>query len=338
MKFNDFEPSTKIILKVIFAGLILVFLWMVQDIILVLLMALVLSSAMEPMVDYFNEKRIPRAVSVLTVYVLVFSSFAFVVYLLIPPAIEQVRLLSERWPEYSIQLQRLFGNSAISLEEVGTFLKELTSGGKGGLLMGTVSIFNAFFTLITVMVISFYLVAEDRGMKKFFSTLLPETHRGFAIGLIEKIQKKMGLWVIGQIILSVSIFLLTYIGLSLLKVEYALFLALLAGLLEVVPYIGPFLSAVPAVVFAFIQNPALALAVGIMYLVVQKVEGYVLVPKVMEKTVGTSPLVVLISLLVGFKLVGIVGLLIAVPLVSAVTVVIAEIWPNKPTEENIAKT
>lgn len=337
MRFADFDLSTKIILKVIFAGLILAFLWLVKDIILILVMALVLSSAMEPMVDYFNEKRIPRAVSVLTVYVLVFASFAFVIYLLIPPAIAQVQLLSERWPEYSIQLQRLFGNSMVSLEEVGVFLKELTSGGKGGLLMGTVSIFNAFFTLITVMVISFYLVAEDRGMKKFISTLLPETHRGFAINLIEKIQKKMGLWVIGQIILSVSIFLLTYIGLSLLKVEYALFLALLAGLLEIVPYIGPFLSAVPAVIFAFIQNPALALVVAIMYLVIQKLEGYVLVPKVMEKTVGTSPLVVLISLLIGFKLAGIVGLLIAVPLVSAITVVISEVMSNKASTDTEAK-
>lgn len=337
MKFNELELSTKIILKVIFAGLILAFLWLTKDIILILLLALVLSSAMEPMVDYFNEKRIPRAVSVLTVYVLVFASFAFVIYLLIPPAIEQVKLVSERWPEYSIQLQRLFGNSMVSLEEVGTFLKQLTSGGKGGLLMGTVGIFNAFFTLLTVMVISFYLVAEDRGMKKFISTLLPENQRGFAISLIEKIQKKMGLWVIGQIILSVSIFLLTYIGLSLLKVEYALFLALLAGLLEIVPYIGPFLSAVPAVVFAFIQNPALALVVGIMYLVIQKFEGYVLVPKVMEKTVGTSPLVVLISLLIGFKVAGVVGLLIAVPLVSAITVIATEVMSNKSSTETEAK-
>ena len=337
MKFRDLEPSTKIILKVIFAGLILAFLWIVKDIVLILILALVLASAMEPMVDYFNEKRIPRAVSVLTVYILVFASFAFVIYLLIPPAIAQVQLLSERWPEYSIQLQRLFGNSAISVEQMGDFLKQLTSGGKGGLLTGTVSLFNAFFTLITVMVISFYLVAEDRGMKTFISALLPETHRGFAINLIEKIQKKMGLWVIGQIILSVSIFLLTFIGLSLLKVEYALFLALLAGLLEVVPYIGPFLSAVPAVVFAFIQNPTLALVVAVMYLIVQKVEGYVLVPKVMEKTVGTSPLVVLLSLLVGFKLAGIVGLLIAVPLVSAITVVISEVMSNKSAQENDPK-
>lgn len=324
MKFRELETSTQVILKVIFAGLILVFLWLIRDILLILLLSLVLASAMEPMVDYFNEKRVPRAVSVLAVYVLVLATVAFVVYLLVPPVIEQIRVLAAKWPEYALQLERLVGNTSISVSDIGNYFKEFSSSYKGGLLTGTVSVFNAFLTLITVLVISFYLVAEDRGMKKFIATLIPGEHRDFAVALIDKIQKKMGLWVIGQVILSVSIFVLTFIGLSLLRVDYALFLALLAGVLEVVPYIGPFLSAVPGVFFAFIQNPPLALAVAIMYLVIQKTEGYVLVPKVMEKTVGTSPLVVLLALLIGFQLAGIIGLLIAVPVVSALTVIMNE--------------
>lgn len=333
MKFKELETSTQVILKVIFAGLILAFLWIVRDIVLILVLSLILASAMEPMVDYFSEKRIPRAVSILAVYVLVFATAAFVVYLLVPPVIGQMRLLAEKWPEYAMQLERILGNSTLSLKEVGGYLKQISDGYKGGLLTGTVSVFNAFFTLITVLVISFYLVAEDRGMKKFISTLLPAHHRSFAVSLIEKIQKKMGLWVIGQLILSVSIFILSFVGLSLLRVDYALFLALLAGILEVVPYIGPFLSAVPGVFFAFIQNPPLALAVAVMYLIIQKTEGYVLVPKVMEKTVGTSPLVVLLSLLIGFQLAGVVGLLIAVPVVSALTVVVNEFLASGKEEK-----
>lgn len=333
MKFRELETSTQVILKVIFAGLILVFLWLIRDILLILLISLVLASAMEPMVDYFNEKRVPRAVSVLAVYVLVLATAAFVVYLLVPPVIEQMRVLASRWPEYALQLERLVGNTSISVSDIGNYFKEFSNSYKGGLLTGTVSVVNAFLTLITVLVISFYLVAEDRGMKKFVATLVPGEHRGFAVGLIDKIQKKMGMWVIGQVILSVSIFALTFIGLSLLRVDYALFLALLAGILEVVPYIGPFLSAVPGVFFAFIQNPPLALAVAIMYLVIQKTEGYVLVPKVMEKTVGTSPLVVLLALLIGFQLAGVIGLLIAVPVVSALTVAMNEFLSSGKEEK-----
>ena len=334
MKFNELETSTQVILKVIFAGLILAFLWLIRDILLILLISLILASAMEPMVDYFNEKRVPRAVSVLAVYAIVLASVTFVVYLLVPPVIGQMRVLAGRWPDYALQLERLVGNTTVSVSDIGNYFKQFGDSYKGGLLTGTVSVFNAFFTLITVLVISFYLVAEDRGMKKFIATLLPAHHRDFAVNLIDKIQKKMGMWVIGQVILSVSIFILAFIGLSLLRVDYALFLALLAGILEVVPYIGPFLSAVPGVFFAFIQNPPLALAVAIMYLIIQKTEGYVLVPKVMEKTVGTSPLVVLLALLTGFQLAGIVGLLIAVPIVSALTVIINEFLASGKEEKS----
>jgi predicted PurR-regulated permease PerM len=149
------------------------------------------------------------------------------------------------------------------------------------------------------------------------------------VRLIAKIQRKMGLWVVGQFILSVFIFILTYIGLTILGVEYALVLALIAGLLEVVPYIGPFVSAMPAIFFALIQSPPLVIGVIILYILIQKTEGYVLVPKIMEKTVGTSPLVVLLALLIGFKLAGILGVLLAVPLTGAITVIIQEFFQNK---------
>ncbi|MDQ3018308.1 MAG: AI-2E family transporter, partial [bacterium] len=108
-----------------------------------------------------------------------------------------------------------------------------------------------------------------------------------------------------------------------------------AGLFEVIPYVGPFLSAVPAVFFALIQSPPLVIAVIILYVLIQKTEGYILVPKVMEKTVGTSPLVVLLSLLIGFKIAGILGLLLAVPLAGAVTVVLKELFHPKQIQPDV---
>jgi predicted PurR-regulated permease PerM len=172
-------------------------------------------------------------------------------------------------------------------------------------------------------------------MKKFISDLVPPANQSVVISLINKIQRKMGMWVVGQMILSIFIFALTYIGLTILGVENALFLAVLAGLFEVIPYVGPFLSAIPAVFFALIQNPPLVIAVILLYVLIQKTEGYVLVPKVMEKTVGTSPLVVLLALLIGFKVAGILGLLLAVPLAGAVTVVIQEFFHNKPVQPDV---
>jgi predicted PurR-regulated permease PerM len=238
------ENSTKVILKVVLTVLGLVFLWLIRDIILLLLLSLIVASALEPMVEYFNRHRVPKAVSVLTVYILALGMLALVLYLLIPPAILQFQLLAEKWPEYFSRFQDQLGNVNLSNFSITSLLDEV----KGGFLDKTFGVFSGLFSFITVLVVSFYLVAEEQSMKQFVANLLPPQHHEVVLGLIEKIQVKMGKWVLGQIILSFSIFALTYVGLLILGVDYALFLALLAGLLEVVPYIGPFLSAVPVLV------------------------------------------------------------------------------------------
>lgn len=333
------DNSTKIILRVVAILLILGFLWIIRDIIVVVLLALVLASAMEPMVDYLTKFKIPRFVSVLGTYIIVLGLFGLLISLLSPLVIDQAKLLSENLPAYAVELQAKYPslNLFFGGTDLSTIAQKLLSSGTGSDLVfnRTLGLFNGLVAIITVLVISFYLVAADRGMKKFISDITPPKYHGMIIRLIEKIQRKMGLWVLGQIILSFFIFLLTYIGLSILGVDYALVLALIAGALEVVPYIGPFVSAILAIFFALIQSPPLVLGVIILYIIIQKTEGYVLVPKVMEKTVGTSPLVVLLALLIGYQLAGILGILLAVPLAGAITVVIQEFFHEKTVQPDV---
>jgi predicted PurR-regulated permease PerM len=325
MKYEELDQSTKVILKVIFAFLALVFIWLIRDIIVLLIIALILASAMEPLVDYLHAKRVPRVLSVLMVYAVVIGVAALVIALMIPPVIQQTKILQANLPQYSKAL-----NAQIGGYSVQDFFQSLTSGlgDSSNLFQNTVGVFNGALDAIAVLVISFYLVAEQKGMKTLVASLIPSHHHEFTLGLITKIQKKMGLWVIGQIIISFGIFIFTYIGLLLLHVPYALVLALLSGLFEIVPYIGPFLSAIPAMFIGFIQAPSLAIWVAILYLLVHEVEGYVLVPKIMEKTVGQSPLLTLLALLIGYQLAGIVGLIISVPLATALTVTVNEFWPS----------
>ncbi len=328
------DYSTKVILRVVAVLLALAFLWVVRDIVIVILLSLVLASAMEPMVDYLNRRKIPRSVSVLGAYVIVIAIIVLIVSLMAPLVAEQFKVLTQNLPQYTLEMQARYPTIAAFFGDfdANAILHSFISSGAGAdaLFSRTVGLFNGLVALVSVLVISFYLVAADRGMKHFIHDLVPTAQQDVVMKLIAKIQHKMGLWVAGQLILSVFIFSLTFIGLSILGVKYALFLAIIAGLLEVVPYVGPFLSAIPAVFFAMVQSPALVVGVIILYVVIQKTEGYVLVPKVMEKTVGTSPLVVLLALLVGFKLAGVLGLLLAVPLAGAITVVIAELFQEKP--------
>ena len=338
MKF-ELDYATKVILRVALVALILAFLWVVRDIVVMLLLALVLASAMEPMVEYLSRHKIPRSVSVLGAYVMVIGVVAVIASLMAPLVVEQFKVLSENLPSYIVEVQAKYPNLTLLFggADLSTVAQKFLSGAGNGdaIFNRTLGLFNGLFALVTVLVVSFYLVAADRGMKQFINDIVPSQHQAFIASLIDKIQRKMGLWVVGQIILSFFIFLLTYIGLSILGVEYALFLALLAGLFEVIPYVGPFLSAIPAVFFALIQSPSLVILVIVLYVVIQKTEGYVLVPKVMEKTVGTSPLVVLLALLVGYKLAGILGLLLAVPMAGAITVVIHELFHDKPVQPDV---
>lgn len=324
------ETVNGIIFKVVLTLLGVVFVWLVRDIILLLILALIFASAMEPLVDYLHERKFPRGLSVLMVYIVVLGLGSLVVYLMIPPVVEQFKILRQNLPQYSQVFQLQIGN--FSLQE---YLQQAFSGSGTGnsVVENTFGVFNGALDIIAVLVISFYLVAEEKGMKNFIAALFPAGRQEVVLQVIRKIQKKMGWWVIGQIIISFGIFIFTYFGLLILHVRFALALALVAGLFEIVPYIGPFLSAIPAIFIAFVQNPnnpALVLWVIVLYILVHEVEGYVLVPKIMEKTVGTSPLLTLLALLIGYQLAGVVGLVISVPLATALTVVTKEFWPSSP--------
>lgn len=329
------DPATRVIAKVILAGLGLAFLWVTREIVIILLLAVVFASAMEPLVGYLHIKRVPRAVSVLAVYVLVLAIIGAVLALLAPVIVQQFQLLSQNLPEYSSSLESQYpaiksvlGNANLT-DIISQAFSALTNN--SSVYSQTLGVVNVFFSVITVLVVSFYLVAQQQGMIDFVHSVVPKPQRKFTLDLIRKIQTRMGYWIIGQIVLSLSIFILTFIGLTALGVKYALFLALLAGIMEIVPYIGPFLSAIPAVFFALVQSPPLAILVIVLYIVVQKLEGYILVPKIMQRATGTSPLLVLIALLVGFKLVGVLGLLLAIPVVSVITLLIDEFSNNYPS-------
>jgi predicted PurR-regulated permease PerM len=327
---REISISSETIFKVIIVGLFLFLLWLIRDIVILILIAVTIASALEPLVAALHRKKIPRVASVLTVYILAILFVLLIGYLVLPMFLSQFKELAANsdqlgtafrnkllqagiWPQSQIGAQIIFWVKAVTAQLSNTY---------GNVFQTTVNIFNVILDIITILVISFYLVAEQNGMKAAIISVVPKEHQARTLDIVDKIQKKIGWWLIGQIIVSAVVFAMSFIGLSLLHVQYALVLAILAGFFELIPYIGPFISFVPAVVFAFAQSAPLALAVAILYLVIQKTEGYILVPKVMQKTVGLSPLVILVAILIGLKLAGIFGVFLAVPVAAAASVYI----------------
>jgi len=318
--------STGTIIRALAIVLVLFFLWLVRDIVVVVIFSLIFASAFDPIVDRLQKIKIPRPISVIFIYLVLVGAIAGIITLLVPPIAEQIDALAVTLPAY-------FGNNADLFQRLQSLAAEVeladaarnlltsigqTLGSNTGGLFATVSGFlGGAFSVVAIAVLTFYLTVEENGVKKFFEFLAPVKQRPYITDLVSRIQIKLGAWLRSYLLLSLIVSVLIYIGLSLFGVEYALVLAILAGLLEFIPFIGPIVASIPAIFLAVTQNPLLGLLVLILYLVVNQFEGHVLVPRILHRAIGLNPVVVVIVLLIGAKLAGFIGVLLAVPLTIA---------------------
>jgi len=169
-----------------------------------------------------------------------------------------------------------------------------------------------------IIVLSFYLAVQENGIRNFLTTVTPFDNREYVLGLWTRAERKIGLWFQGQILLSIIIAILVYLGLTIIGVEHSLLLAVLAGLFELVPLFGPVLAAIPAVIIAFISGGGVtgALIVIAFYVVVQQFENQLIYPLVVNKVVGVPAIIVIIALIAGGTLAGFLGLLLSVPIAA----------------------
>jgi len=316
--------STSTILRVIFILLALVFLYLIRDILIIVFVAVIIAAAINGPVSWLQRHKVPRLLGVIFIYLLLLLFLALVVTLIFPPLAEQIKQLAAYFPEFMEKIglsvqewwgkYKLEGNLQALLDTAGDKLHQATSS-----VFGTIiGLFGGLVSTIIILVISFYLAVQEKGAKRFLVSLTPNEHQSYISDLIERIESKIGGWLRGQLLLMFIIGCLTYIGLYFLGVKYALTLALVAALLEIVPYIGPILAAIPAVILAFLQAPFLALLVILLYIVIQQLENYIIYPQVMKRTVGLNPIVIIIVMLIGAKLAGILGMVLAVPVAAAV--------------------
>ena len=321
---QTFNISTSTIFRIIIILLGLVFLYFIRDILLIIFVSVIIAAAMNGPVSWLQNHKIHRILGVLFVY-LIFLLLAILVITRISPVLaEQIKQLANYFPELiekvNIGFQEWWGqyrtdvNLQSFLDNFSNKLNQATSS-----IFGTVvGLFGGLFSFGIVLVISFYLAVQEKGVKRFFISMTPSEHQHYVSDLINRIQIRIGGWLRGQLLLMLIIGSLTFIGLYFLGVKYALTLALIAGILELIPYIGPFIALIPAVILAFVQSPMLALLVIVLYVVIQQLENYVIVPQVMKKAVNLNPIVIIVVMLIGAKLAGVMGIILSIPLTAAV--------------------
>lgn len=331
--------STGTFLKAVLIIAGLAFAWFVRDILAVLFVAVLLAALIDPLADAFQRRRVPRALAVLLVYVGMAGLFAGAFFVLVPVVASELGQLVSAIP--SSPLWSVFDKFQAATAEYG--LQENLASALQALQNGVTSSFTSVFSTITgvfgaaaaaliVMVLAFYMVVEEESARRFFKNLAPEEYQPYLSRLFGKMQEKVGSWLRGQLALGTIIGVVVYIGLLALDVRYALVLALLAALFELIPYIGPILSVVPAVLIAFGDSPLKAFSVLILYVVIQQLENNLLVPKIMQKATGLNPIASIIALLIGVKVGGFVGALLSIPVATMIAVVLEDLFTKEPED------
>lgn len=313
---------------IIFTVLFLIFLWLlyfIRDIILIFFISLLIMTILNPTVERLSQLRIPRGLSVLVVYVLAITIVILTFAGIVPPLVDQSTRFANSLPSTLSSV----GLSTVVSEQVARELISQFSTLPGQLIKVGVSIFSNLVAVLTVLIIAFYLLLSRYKLDDQIAALVGSNRAKIAIKVIDNLEKKLGGWARGQLALMILVGLLTFIGLTLIGIPYSLPLALLAAIFEIVPNIGPFIAAIPAVIIGFGISPVIGLATVALAILVQQIENYIFVPKVMEKSVGVSPVITLLAIAIGLKLAGIVGVLISVPVYITIQVLLKEYFALK---------
>lgn len=315
------------------------FLYLIRDIIVMLLAAIIIASAIEPLAKKLRRYRVPRGLSVVIVYLGVLAVVGAAVTLIVPPLVEQSVQLVQSLPEVVREVADRFGGSVVSdglvpriEESIAQFTNNLANLSLN-IFQQTRDAFAAFLSFIFVFILAFYLVIEEDALKKFFRLVIPAEHVPYTERVIDRVQFKIGRWVLGQLALALVIGVVVGVGLWIIGVPHALALGLIAGVFEIIPVIGPVIAGVFGVLVALSHSVLLGIGTLIFYVVVQQLENHVLVPNIMKRATGLNPLVTLIAVLLGGRLAGTVGVILSVPVATMLSIFLSDFFAKTPPEE-----
>lgn len=325
--------------------LLIWFLYEVRSIVLLFLITGSLAYIINPTITKFAHKlRLKRGIAIGIFYIMIISPIVAILVLILPILGNQIMSLVRDIPKYyealtdslrrlqdtvqtNPEMQRLLDSFLASIQpRIENYLA--TMGVKAFNFIVTLT--NSIFTLILAIVLNFYFLIDMENIERWFMSILPENIKDKTLNALKEINVSFKSFLKAQAILCLFVGIADGLGAWILGVNYALILGIIAGFTEIIPYLGPFLGAIPAIVIALTISPWKALEIAIWYLVVQQIEAHFVVPNVMGKTMGLHPLTVIFSLLVFGKLLGFWGVILAVPISAIIKIVLriylTDIW------------
>ena len=354
-------------------GLVLLiwFLYFIKDVVLVVLVAVVIASGLEPLIIWFNKYKIKRLPAAIVSYLGMVAIFTGLMFFFVPPVLDEATSFLTELPNYlesttlwnplninsenlstsqkvvqtlslgvnnpnqlvqnaQSQIKANVSGTSFGLGDLIKSIQDISSNFSNGFVRIVSAIFGGLLSFVLIVVLSFYFLVQEDGVANFLRLITPLKHEKYIIDLWKRSQRKIGQWMQGQVLLGVIIAVLLYLGLMILDVKNALLLSVFAGFMEIIPVFGPILSAIPAILMAFVGGGfTSAVLVAGLCTIVQQFENHLIYPLVVKKVIGVSPVLVILGLIIGFDLAGFLGIILSVPMISVLMEFVEDIERRK---------
>jgi len=337
------ETWVKRVIQVLSVIAVFVFIYRIRAVLTPLLFAVIIAYLANPLVDCLEKREIPRGMSILIAYLIFGLTLFLFLALVIPPLSREIDQILTVLPDKTNRLQELTRQTLEGVKriEVPATLEQgfsdalirLEAAAEGfvrRLVEVAVLVVSRFFVLLISPILAFYMLRDWPRAQKALVHYLPEDKGSYVMALLSQVNEVASGFIRGQLIVSSFVGVTIALSLTILDIQFAFLIGLLAGLFDVIPYFGPIIGALPALALAFAESPVVALWVAVVFVVVNQIEGGLLSPKIMGDRVGLHPVMVIMGILIGGELAGIVGMLIAVPTVACARVIIDFLLTYRP--------
>lgn len=310
------------ILKISITILVFYTLYSIKDILVSIIFALVISILFNPVINFLESKRIPRVVGTIFVYVSVFALLSLLLYWTVPIFVFEIQQFAQLFPQYFGKLSLpLRGLGLEAFENFETFtlaLQDWLVQASSSIFGVIISIFGGIFSTVTIFAIAIFFSIEEKEVKRAIEALSPKSSEGYFQDLWQRCQNKTAAWFGTRILSSLFVGLSLYVALNVLDVNYASMLSLFAGVMDIIPVLGPIFAGTIITVLAALDSWVKALFVLMTFILIQQIEGNIITPILTRRLVGLPAILVLISLLIGARLAGVLGAVLAIPLTSII--------------------
>jgi predicted PurR-regulated permease PerM len=327
------------IFKVVLVLLLVYLLFLIKDLLVLIIFALIISVLFNPAVDFLQKKKIPRVLAAGFIYILIFGALGFSMYLVSLSFVPEIRQFAELFSQYfekiAPPLKGLGIEAFESFEVFAETSEKWLTGASANIFSALSAIFGGIFSAFTIFSLAFFFSLEEKWAERAIKLLFPKRHEDVAFSVWERSQKKISGWFGARVICSIFVGLASFLALKLFKIDYAFSLGLFAGITNIIPILGPLFAGAIITIMVLLEDWFKAVFILITFILIQQIEDNILNPILNRKFIGLPPVLVLISLIIGGKLWGLLGAVLAIPLAGILFEFVRDFLKKRKEETSV---